>query len=268
MKKLIIGAMLPILLLVIVLGLSSCSKSSKELFEKAEKYYRSGKYIEAILTYHKVITGKNDKLKREAYYKIALIHYVNLKNSSKGLNIFELYLRKYPDGEKADEILKLLGDIYYKNFKDYHKAIAEYQKLIDNYSKSKFKVEAMLHLGKNYFLLNDFSQAIIEYRKLIREFPNDPIRAQAELEIAACYNLLGKQKTAIKLYEKIIKTYALDPNIVIMAKYFLASIYSETEQLSKALKIYRTIQYTYPNPGIIKMKIDRIVYRRGVQGRD
>jgi len=257
-----------LILNLIAILIISCTWDSKRLYEKGEKYYRAGRYVEAILAYTEIITGEDENLRREAYYKIALIHYVNLKNNEKAIEMLELYLKKFPDGKRADEALKLLGDIYYQNYQNYNRAIVEYQKLIENYPGSKYKTEAMFKMGKNYFLLDNFPQAIVEYKKILRKFPDSEMNPSVELEIALCYNLIGKKKEAIDRYISIIRKYVKKPDIVIMAKYYLASIYEETEQLTKALKLYKTIKFTYPNPAIIELKIDRIKYRRSIQGRD
>ena len=113
---------------------------------------------------------------------------MNLKNYEKAIDVLDLYLRKFPEGEKADEILKLLGDIYYKNYQKYNRAIAEYQKLIDNFPESKFLIEVMFNLAKNYYLLNNFSQAVVEYEKILKRFPNDEMIPSVKLD---CTLLFG-----------------------------------------------------------------------------
>jgi len=249
------------------IAIASCEKNSDFLFDKAEKYYKANQYVEAILTYTNVITGDNESLRQKAYYRIALIHYINLKNFNKAIEIFEIYLKKYPDGKKADKVLKALGDIYSNHYKKYDYAIGEYQKLIDNYPKSELVLEAMVNTGKCYFKLNNFYQAIVEFKKVKKIFPKSELNSEIDLEIAASHNLLGNQQEAINLYNSIITDNVKKPAIVILAKYQLAAIYEETEQLDLALKLYKTIQFTYPNPAIIKLKIDRVNYRRSIQKR-
>jgi tetratricopeptide (TPR) repeat protein len=263
-KKLLIIKLFCLLLLIFLV---SCEQNSELLFRRAEKYHKNNKYIEAVLAYTSVITGDNDSLRQKAYYRIALIHYLNLKNFQKAIEIFELYLKKYPDGQKADEILKSIGDIYTNNYKKHDYAIGEYQKLIDYYPDSPLVLEAIINMGKCYFKRNNYYQAIVEFKKAKKRFPESPLKPQIDLEIASSFHLLGETKKAIDIYKKIIKKSTKNPLVVVQAKYNLASIYEEKDELDKALKLYKTIQFTYPNPAVINLKIDRVNYRRSVQKR-
>lgn len=254
--------------LLILFALSfSCKNSHLYEYDEAEDYYKQGKFMEAMLSYNKVIAGEDEKLASEALYKVALIQYINFKNNEKAIDLFSMYLKNYSKGLRADEALKAIGDIYFKDIHEYNKAISYYQNLIDNYVNSKLLEETAYYLGKSYFLLNNYAQAVIIFKKLLKDFPEGKLRAETELEIAGCLNVQNKQKEAIELYQSIINKYQDKPAVIVMAKYFLASIYEEVDNLNEAVKIYKTIEFTYPNPEIIKLKIEKINYRRSMQGR-
>ena len=95
---------------------------------------------------------------------------------------FQDYLKYYPDTDLASNAQFYLGEINYAE-KRFREAIAEYDKVLDNYPRSFKLAPARLKKGMALQELGERSAAIREYREVVRRFPGteDARRANAKL---------------------------------------------------------------------------------------
>ena len=83
---------------------------------------------------------------------------------------FEDYLKYYGKTDLASNAQFYIGEIYYKQNKN-QEAIAEYDKVINNYPKSFKLAPARLHRATAMLKLGQKSSAIRELREIIKLFP-------------------------------------------------------------------------------------------------
>ena len=95
---------------------------------------------------------------------------------------FQDYLQFYPDTDLASNAQFYLGEIYYAE-KKYREAVAEYDKVLDNYPRSFKLAPARLKKGMALLELGERSAAIREFREVVRRFPGteESRRASAKL---------------------------------------------------------------------------------------
>ena len=104
-------------------------------------------------------------------------------NYEKAREIFRKYLKLYPKSEDADNAQFWSGEIYYRE-KWYEKAILEYQKVIENYSKGNKVPSALLKQGLAFDSLGEKGNSRLILKKLIKTYPksNEAKIAKATLE--------------------------------------------------------------------------------------
>ncbi len=99
-------------------------------------------------------------------------------------NLFQNFLEQYPKSKEADNAQFWIGEIYYRE-KWYEKAILEYQKVIEIYSKGNKVSSALLKQGLAFLNLGDKDNARLILKELIRKYPgtNEAKIAKERLKI-------------------------------------------------------------------------------------
>jgi len=98
-------------------------------------------------------------------------------------NLFQSFLEQYPKSKEADNAQFWIGEIYYRE-KWYEKAILEYQKVIEIYSKGNKVSSALLKQGLAFLNLGDQDNARLILKELVRKHPgsNEAKIAKGRLE--------------------------------------------------------------------------------------
>jgi len=87
---------------------------------------------------------------------------------------FEEIVDKHPDPKYDVQFLLFIG-AYYKHLEEYDKAIAVFQRIADNYSRSSLASIAQCAIGIIYEeKLHNTEKARIAFRKVISNYPNSP----------------------------------------------------------------------------------------------
>ena len=96
---------------------------------------------------------------------------------------FQDYLKHYGNTDLASNAQFYLGEIAYKQ-KNYQQAIAEYDKVLNNYPKSFKLSSALVHRGTALIELGQKSSGIRDLREVVRRFPGgeDDRYARAKLK--------------------------------------------------------------------------------------
>lgn len=91
---------------------------------------------------------------------------------------FREFLKQYPEGRYAHIAQYWLGEASYAQ-RHFKQAIAEYQKLLDNYPRSPKLAEAMLKIGYSHNELGDKAAATSMLNELVKRYPNSTEAGQA-----------------------------------------------------------------------------------------
>ncbi len=92
---------------------------------------------------------------------------------------FQTYLKQFPDTEVADNAQYWIGECNYVTG-DFAGAIAEFQKVVQNYPKGDKVPAALLKIGISYSRLKNTEEANKYYRTLIQKYPKSPEAAAAK----------------------------------------------------------------------------------------
>ena len=87
--------------------------------------------------------------------------------SQKAINLFQIYLKKYPKSRRASEVYFQLGYSYFQINKS-HIGKTYYEKLIRGYPKSPYLEDTHFHLGEYYFDQAKWKRARIHYDRASR----------------------------------------------------------------------------------------------------
>ena len=250
------------LVLAFMLNASCRNNPSSEILLKAGDALREGKVEEALSYYHKLTTlYPNSEATQEAFYWIGEVYHLFKKQPKESIEFYrqavdEGNLTKY--GEKSQ---KKIADIYYKDLKEYKKAIPEYQLLIDKFPGSKLLGEAQYLIGECYLAIGEYEQARIEYIILIDRYSMSEFRGDAAYRICVTYFGQGDFQRARREYENFIVLYSDSP-LVVNAQLGLANTLEELGETEEALNQLTSLEEAYPNREIILRKVDSLLKKK------
>lgn len=125
----------------------------------------------------------------------------------RAIQLYEWFLRDYPNDEKVSQALFFLGYNYFE-LNDAAKGASYYGQLTRRYPNSPFVGEAHFALGEYYFENEKWADAYKEYSKLIKE-KRHRLHSFSLYKGGWCLFRLGRTEEAIKYLDFIIK---LDEN--------------------------------------------------------
>lgn len=83
---------------------------------------------------------------------------------------FQVYLTKYPTGQRADSAAFWLGEAYYVQ-REYQPALSAFQRVLDKYPDSSKAGDALLKVGFSQYELKAFRNARATLEKVIAGYP-------------------------------------------------------------------------------------------------
>lgn len=108
------------------------------------------------------------------------------KDEALATDLYELYLKYFPNHERAGTILFYLGGQRSKAG-DSEGANYYFQRIVDNYPKDQYYPQALRVLAASASSLGNFDQAIAAYTRLVHDIPPSPDRASAQFSLADSY---------------------------------------------------------------------------------
>ncbi|HAG51184.1 MAG TPA: hypothetical protein DHU69_08490 [Deltaproteobacteria bacterium] len=229
------------------------------LYEKAEEYFSKMDYLNAVEGYSSVVSKyPESSYAPTSQYKIGFINSHYLKNVSRAMNAYATLILLYPKSKEVILARQDLADIYI-NSGDYRRAIGEYQWLMENAGIAQ-RDDYHYQIAAAYLKLTDLRQARIEFQEIVKNSPNSQLGPQVYYQIANTYYLEGNCQDAIKAYENVALFYPSSP-FASEAKLGKAMCIEEMGNLTEAVELYRELEKSYPNPDIIRVRIEGIESR-------
>ncbi len=141
-------------IVVLVLGLSGCSKPpAEEYMKKAEVAEKGGLWSEALGHYQNLVKDHPAGVLTEtALFNIAAIQHNNLQNFQAAVDGYKSYLERYPEGKKAPTAMFLVGFLYHNELKNLDSARAYYQSFLSKFPDHEMATSAQFeiqNLGKS-----------------------------------------------------------------------------------------------------------------------
>ncbi len=207
-----------------------------------------------------------------------------LIDSTKMPDYYEQYLKNYPDGSKARDLLVELGhradnagnyddamgyyqralkhgsssvsdpEVYYwmaetaDSKGDYGQSRKYYLTISDKYPKSKYAPQALYSRGRSFINHGDYSDASAAFELLKQRYPNDPMTRRVGTALGESYY---KQKQYAKAIEALKKAIPyLDDEGTSKAVYLIAESYNYLNNYKEASNYY--LRYINMNKGTDK----------------
>ena len=244
-----------IIIVLIVVGFSSCSEYQKALksedvevkFDEATKQYENGKYTKAIRLFEQIAPSYRGKPQAEKMFYMFSQSYYKTKQYYLSGYQFESFAAGYPKSDKIEEASYLgaksystLSPVYSLDQTDTDKAIEKLQAFIDAYPNSTYLAEANVVVKElrekleqkaylnafGYNKISDYKSAIIALDNFIVDYPGTPFKEKA---------LFYKFDSAYQLAINSISTKMQDRlNVAKTAYSNLIKFNSNTEYKQKA----------------------------------
>ena len=108
----------------------------------------------------------------------------NTGNSNEALVILKKITNKFSDHEKASRAQYLIAEIYYRDLRDFSKAINEYGILRKKYPKSSQVPFSLFMQGFIYAnMLSNFENARNHYEEFLNKFSNHELAQSVQFEL-------------------------------------------------------------------------------------
>lgn len=181
----------------------------------------------------------------------------------KAVNLFQIYIQRYPKSKRADEVLFHLGYSYFQLGKANQGKI-NYERLIRQYPKSLYLEDAYFHLGEYYFDTRNWKSARSYYDKVSRF--NAKFYSFSIYKIAWCFYNEGKVEKAMNFMVRVINNSKKSSRFSFvhealndLSSFYVYSKYSprEADSFFKALvpsdkhrlRIMKKLAYAYKDVG-------------------
>ncbi|MCP4181627.1 MAG: tetratricopeptide repeat protein [bacterium] len=184
---------------------SKSSRAAKAYYEAGSLYLLLGNFDKAITYFDKITTDYKDKnVLAESYHKLVYANLLN-KHLPDALKYTKILSEKYPNSDFTVQALFWISN-YYRNIKQYDKAINELSIIIDNNTK-KDSVIAKAYYDKGYilFLDNKNSNAITTLTNLESLYPKSKIINKSYYLMGDILSSEGNYSEAINNYSKALK---------------------------------------------------------------
>lgn len=191
---------------------------------------------------------------------MGLLLELQLRDYDRAIFNYEEFIRLSTDHVSIYEVQKRIAGIYFDDLKNAEKSIAAYKKLIELSPDSLEQDLFQFRIGLNNFRMNNFPQARAEYQKLLDRFPKSQFASKARFEIGKSYYMEGNYETAIEAFKYSVRN---DPNTAISdeARYYLAQCLEQLEKFSEAEVLYQSLLNSYPQPEVIKIRLEAVKKR-------
>lgn len=195
-----------------VLNISRGTQFAKDAqFYLAQSYFKSKQYLLAASEYNRfILYYPRDEKRQEAQYNEALSYYqlsprykLDQKQSEKSLELFQLFVLRYPisdqsieAGKKIDELRNKLAHKkfdaaeFYLNINEYLAAAMYYGQTVDKYPESDWAEPSLFKQIEAYYLYAEnsvankqqerYQLALNSYQKYLQLFPNGGNRTAVE----------------------------------------------------------------------------------------
>jgi tetratricopeptide (TPR) repeat protein len=261
MKKLVFNFLL-------ILSFISCDLSSglyKEILE-AQQLVKGQKFEQAVIKYSNILEKRpTPEITFKINFQLGIIYSVYLNQQNKAIEHYLKILDQADDPLWQVKVTEKLADIYYTFTRDFSLAKAYYNKLayfepkLEKIDFYQFR-EAMCDIE-----LKNYSSAILMFKNIIKKNNHEYIVDSYYQLALAYFYILDWDQTITNLVEYIKREN--DRDKLTRAKFLLANAYETSEDLRRAYNIYYSIIGDYPNPEVIKNRLNSLYKRRVARKR-
>jgi len=210
----------------------------------AKSLEKLGKIEDAIDEYKVLITKhKNTDFAEEAFFAIARLRAAK-GDTDNSIKAYESYLKSYPRGQFKSMALFNIASLY-KEKKRYSEAIEKYNEILNNYpNEIWFYSWSAINIGHIYMIKDNYDAAFESYQRVLNVEDNKFLYTLSLLYKGQAFIEKGDYKTAVTIFQNILKTTTYFSE---EALYGLAKAYYKSNMLVMAKETLESLLQLYPN---------------------
>ena len=90
---------------------------------------------------------------------------------------------------------------------NYDLAVQGFKNYLVRYPGSASRDNALYYLGESYYSLSRYLEAVAEYQSVVREFPRSRFKPASYLKAGFCYRKLGENQLAERAFRELIASF-------------------------------------------------------------
>jgi TolA-binding protein len=226
------------------------------LYNGAMQAFQQSNWQGAVQALEKFIALITDPKQQGAlhpiYYTLGAA-YFNMENYPKAIEVFETYLKKYPNAERALDVKLALAQSNLLSAQ-YDKAIKLYEQIE---AIPEHREQALAAQVRAYKEMQKFDEAIRVLEKLVGEDIRTTAQANGAIDLAQLLSEKGKPQKAVVLLDKLETKTAIIENLVALNNVAvkLAEEFAEKELYKEAIQAYRAVRL---RDEVLKFQTERI----------
>ena len=230
------------------------SITARGVFWRAETDYLLNNFKEALVGFQQYGgMSKSDTLveTNTLDYNIAYA-YFKLKDYNKAGDEFQTYVSSNPtDTARVNDSYLRIGDAYFVS-SNYNKAIASYNKVIEN---NGIDIDyAHFQRAISYGFIGKNNDKIADLQSFLSTYSGSSLRDDAYYELGNSFISADKNEEALEVYDKLLKFHKRS-SYVPKALLKQGLIYYNTERDNQALDKYRRVVKEFPNTDEAKQAV-------------
>ena len=189
---------------------------------KAEIFFRLGEayweeahyqYLKARSRYEKELEAFEDK-------RLATKPVEPKEDFAKALDYYRKVIQQFPDYARIDEVMYYLGRGALSQGKELQdrnlvkEGVTYFQKLVQNYPRSRFIANAYLELAEHFFETDSLYYAKTNYEKIINNFPQSPMFNYALYKLGWVYFNLREFPKTIETFQKVVSNIGTSAGVI------------------------------------------------------
>ena len=228
---------------------------------KAQELTNKQEFKKAAQVYEGILLKKTKKdVQIKINFQLGEIYSIYLNDHENALKHYKIIIADSNEPSWQQDALEKIGNIQFNNYKNYLESEKIYNKLTKFSPKLEKHNEFMFRRAESTLYLKKYIQAIKQFKALIK-LQDPKVSIDAYYSTGLAYFYLRDWDKAVEYWFEYLKREKKS-NKIVKTKFLIANAYENGEQLKKAYNIYYSILGEYPNPKVIKNRLDSLYKRR------
>ena len=227
----------------------------------AQNLLEEQKFDKAAVLYEKILKRKPSKsIDIKISFQLGEIYSIYLERYDKSLYYFNKIISDSSSPLWEVKALEKVGYINFENLKNYKKSAEVYKRLINfrpilaNIDTYKFKYAVSL------FKKSKYDQSKIKFKEIL--LSNNQNLAKESIYYLALIDFYRHNwNDSIKNFKKYLVLES-QKNKIVKTKFMIANAYESASKLKEAYNIYYSLIGEYPNPKVIRNRLNSLYKRR------
>ncbi len=245
-------------ILLFIVACDFTPRIHKEILH-AQKLLLDQNYSAAVTKYEKILSEEvSDPLRVKIFFQLSEIYLIHYGNNKKALDYLSQIKASSTNLEAVIKAEEKTANINFSFVHNYKQSLISYNKLMSFAPPQENSDFYKFRYGQSLLYSGDYSEAV----KIFTTFSAKGSYSSLKyFYLGQAYFYSSKWKDAINSLKKYLKLMKGSEK-KIEARFLLANSYESLEDLKEAYDEYYAILSTYPNPEVIKNKLNSIYERQ------